>query len=131
MGPGVRGDDAGGRYTNSKRALAQSRNIRRARARRGPAEAAILFGDRDVVDTRFAPAHQAGFIELPLFVPVGAVPLPGVVLPLVLKPHRDVIAIDRPELLDHAILMSFRPFAGDERAARAAAFEEFGAVTPA
>src|SRR6266478_796864 len=115
----------------SKRALTQSRNIRGPRAWCRPAEAAVFFSDRHIVDAGFAPAHQAVFIELPLLVAVGAVPLPGIVMPFILKAHCDVIVVERPEILDQAILMLPCPFAGEERDDRGAAFKEFGAVAPA
>ena len=67
-----------------------------AAARRGPVKAAIFLGDRDVVDAGFAAAHQAVLVELPLLVAVGAMPLAGIVVPLILKPHRDAIADRRP-----------------------------------
>src|ERR1700730_4307737 len=58
-------------------------------------------------------------------------PLPGIVMPLILKPHRDVIAVERPQVLDQAILMLPAPFAGEECYDRGAAFERLGAVAPA
>src|ERR1700730_3256850 len=115
----------------SKRALAQTRHISRSRARRGPVKAAVLLRNRDIVDAGFAPAHQAVLVELPLLVAVGAMPLPGIVMPFVLKPHRDAVLIERPEILDQAVLMLFRPFAGEERDDGGAAFEKLGAVAPA
>src|SRR4051794_4655147 len=77
----------------SKRTLTQPRHIRRPRARRGPTKAAVLFRDRNIVDAGFAAAHQAGFIELPLLVAIGTVPLPRIVVPFVLKAHRDTVAV--------------------------------------
>src|ERR1700737_4417152 len=97
---------------NSKRTFTQPRNIRRPLARRGPAKAAIFFDNRNIVDAGFAPAHQAVFVEFPLFVTVGAMPLTGVVMPLLLKPPREAFAVERPEILDQAILMFPPPFAG-------------------
>src|SRR5215510_10917269 len=93
-----------------ERALAQSRHVRRPRAGRRPMEAAILFSDLDVVDAGFAPAHQAVLVELPLLVAVGAVPLATCVMPLILKAHRDAIAVERPEILDQAVVEFLRPF---------------------
>src|SRR5258706_543956 len=55
----------------------------------------------------------------------------GLVMPLVLKPHADAVAVERPEILDQAIFVLLRPFAGEERDNRGAAFEKFRAVTPA
>src|ERR1700694_1287750 len=131
MGPRVRGNDAEEFTQTSKRTLAQSRNIRRPRARCCPAKAAVFFGDRNIVDAGFAAAHQALAVELPLLVAVGAMPLPGIVVPLVLKPHRDMVAVKRPEILDQAIFMFLRPFAGEERNDGGAALQKFRAVTPA
>src|SRR6266568_730112 len=115
----------------SKRTFTQPRNIRRPWARCGPAKAAVGFRDRDIVDAGFAAAHQAALVEFPLLVAVGTMPLPGIVMPFVLKPHRDAIVVERPEILDQTILVLPRPFAGEERNDRGAAFEKFGAVTPA
>ena len=64
-------------WAPSKRTVAQSRNIRRPRSRRSPMEAAVLFRNLDVVDAGFAAAHQAVFVEFPLLVAVGAMPLPA------------------------------------------------------
>src|SRR3981189_309415 len=117
--------------SSSKRTLSQPRHIRRPRARCGPARAAFLLRDRHIVDAGFAAAHQAGLVELPLLVAVGAMPLPGIVVPFVLKAHRDMVAVERPEILDQAVLMLFRPFAGEEGDDGGAAFEKLGAVAPA
>ena len=62
-------------------------------------------------------------IEFPLFVAIGAMPLPGIVMPFVLKPHRDAVAVERPEILDQAILVFLRPFAGEESDDRRPAFK--------
>jgi hypothetical protein len=115
----------------SKRALAQTWNIRRPRPRRRPAETAVGLGNRDVVDAGLAAAHQAGLVELPLLVAVGTMPLAGIVMPLVLKPHRDAVAVERPEILDQAIFMLLRPFAGQECDDRRPALKKFRAVAPA
>src|SRR6476660_2221434 len=94
-------------------------------------KAAVFFGDRNIVDAGFAAAHQAVLVECPLLVAVGTMPLPGIVVPLVLKPHRDAVAVEGPEILDQAILMLFRPFAGEKGGDRGAALEKFRTVTPA
>src|SRR5258706_11343283 len=47
----------------------------RPRTRRGPAEAAVFFRDRNIVDAGLAPPHQAVLVELSLLVAVGAIPL--------------------------------------------------------
>jgi hypothetical protein len=58
-------------------------------------------------------------------------PLPGIVMPLILKPHRDMVAVERPEILDQAVFVLLRPFARKERDDGGAAFEKLGAVAPA
>ena len=123
MGPGLRRDDLSELMRNFKTALTQSRRHPPAAGPSGPAEAAIFFRNRDIVDAGFAAAHQAVLVELPLLVAVGAMPLPGIVMPLVLKPHRDAIAVERPEILDQAILLFLLPFAGEERDDRGAALK--------
>ena len=94
-------------------------------------KATILFDDGDVIDAGFTPAHQAMLVELPLLVAVRAVPLPGIVVPFVLKANRDAVAVERPEILDQAIIEFPLPFAGEERHDRGAALEKLRAVTPA
>src|SRR3954469_2518922 len=115
----------------SQRVLAQPRDIGRARPRRWPVEAAFAFLDGDIVDAGLAPPHQAVFVELPLLVAVGTIPLPGIVVPFILEAHGDAVLIERPEILDQAIVVLLRPFAGEEFDDRLAALEELGAVTPA
>src|SRR3954465_10700798 len=114
----------------SERTLPQAREVRWPRPRRRPAEAAVLLGNHDIVDAGFAAAHQAVLVELPLLVAIGAMPLPGIVMPLVLKPHRDAVLIERPEILDQAVLVLLRPLPGEERHDGGAAFKKFRTVTP-
>src|SRR6185312_15286803 len=94
-------------------------------------EAAILLGDPDIVDAGFAPAHQPVLIELPLLVAVGAMPLTTGIVPFILKAHRDAIAVERPEILDQAIVELVRPFAFQEGDDRRAPFEKLRTITPA
>ena len=49
---------------------------------------------------------RPGFVELPLLGAVGAMPLPGIVMPLVLKTHRDMVPVEH-RILDQAVLMLF------------------------
>src|ERR1700719_787003 len=58
--------------------------VRRSRAGSGPEELAVGFNYADVVDAGLAAPHQAAFVELPLLIAVAAVPVAGVVVPLVL-----------------------------------------------
>ena len=58
-------------------------------------------------------------------------PLPVVVVPFILKAHRDAVAVERPEILDQAVLVLLGPFAGEKRNDRGTTLEEFGPVAPA
>ena len=84
-------------------------------------KAPVFLGDRVIVDAGLAPAHQPVLVEFPLLVAVGTMPLPGSVVPFVLKAHRDAVVVERPEILDQAILVLLRPFAGEEFNDRGAA----------
>src|SRR5882724_6886975 len=99
----------------SQRVIAQARNIGRARPRGRPVEAPLALLDGDIVDAGLAPPHQAVFVELPLLVAVGAMPLPGIVAPFVLETHGNTILIEPPEVLDQAIVVLLCPLAGQER----------------
>src|SRR5579872_7488732 len=103
MGPGPRAQLRTRPGRQLERTIPQARNVGRTRARRGPVEAAVLLCDRDVVDRGLAAAHQAVLVELPLLVAVGAKPVAAGVVPFVLKPHRDAVAVERPEILDQTI----------------------------
>ena len=92
---------------------------------------AVLLGDHNIVDAGFAPAHQAVLVEFPLLVAVGTMPLSARIVPLILKAHGDAVAVERPEVLDQAIVEFFRPFAGEKGDDRAAALEKFRTVAPA
>jgi hypothetical protein len=52
-------------------------------------------------------------------------------MPLILKAHRDAVAVEGPQILDQAVVEFLRPFPGEEGNDRGAALEKFRAVTPA
>ena len=58
-------------------------------AAEGPMELSFGFFDREVVDAGVAVMHDAVFVEFPVFVSVGAVPVAGVVVTLVGEADRD------------------------------------------
>src|SRR5216683_3088655 len=90
----------------------------------------VGLADRQIVDARDPPPHQAARIELPVLVPVGAEPLAAVVAPLVGEPDRDPVLVKRPQLLDEPILQLAGPLPGEELDDRVPAGEELGAVAP-
>src|SRR6478735_4130239 len=85
------------------RVVRQARVVGGADAER-PTEAAIAFGNGDVVDAGLAPPHVAGLVELPLLISMGAPPLAGVVMPFVLEADRDAVAGEGPEFLHQPVV---------------------------
>src|SRR5690348_16858859 len=96
-----------------------------------PEETPLGRPDLHVVDARFAAAHEAPLIELPLLVAVGAEPAVIRIMPLVLEAHRDPVAVKRPQLLDEAVLELAGPFALQELDDPRAPLEELRAIAPA
>lgn len=95
-----------------------------------PAEVAVGLPDRQIVDRREAPLHEAGRVEFPVLVPVGAEPVAAVVVPFVGESHRYAVAFERPQLLDQAVVRLLRPLAGEELDDLSAADRKLGAVAP-
>src|SRR5258708_6614501 len=82
---------------------------------------ALALHDRKVVDAGDAQPHQAMRVELPILVTVAAEPVSAVVVRLVGEAHGDAVAMERPELLDQAIVELPVPLAGTPRWPRAPA----------
>src|SRR5437879_2226979 len=76
-----------------------------------PAELSLRLGNRQIVDACKPALHEAIGGELPILVPVGAIPLAGVVMKLILETHSDAIASEGPELLSQSVVEFARPFA--------------------
>ena len=96
----------------------------------GPEELAVGVLDGNVVDAGFAAAHESVFVELPLLVSVGAEPVLGGVVELVLEADGYAVVVEGPDFLDEAVVQFAGPFAGEELDDGGASLEEFGAVTP-
>lgn len=83
-------------------------------ARTDPNDTCALPPDRQIVDRSRTPLHQPVIGELPVFVAIGAKPVPCIVMPLVSEAHRDSVGCEGPELLDEAIVELLRPLASQE-----------------
>ena len=88
--------------------------IRRARARTIPVILALGLLDRKVVDASKARSHQAVLGELPVLIAVGAKPVAGIVVPLVLEAHGNMVFVEGPQLFDQAIVEFLGPLAAQE-----------------
>src|SRR5580704_15450863 len=98
--------------------------------RAGAEDAALGLLDRDVVDARLAPAHQAALVELPQLVAVAAPPLAIRVAGLVLEPDRDPVLAERPQVLAQGVVELAAPLGGEELDDRGPPGEEGVAVAP-
>ena len=55
--------------------------------------------------------HLAQFVEFPILIAVRAIPLAGIVVPLVFKANGDAIVAERPQLFLQATVQFLVPFA--------------------
>src|ERR1700693_1640051 len=86
--------------------------------------------DGQIIDAGNADSHQAFRIELPILVAVGTEELAAVVVPLIGEANGDTIVLERPNLLDKAVIEFLRPLACQERNNFSATGKEFGTVAP-
>src|SRR5262245_42693557 len=96
-----------------------------------PAEFARRFGDRQIVDARVTPAHEAVLVELPIFVAIRSKPVVRIIVPFVSEAHRDARSVEGPQLFDQAVVELARPFALKESDDLIAALKNLRAVPPA
>src|SRR5688572_19307121 len=95
-----------------------------------PAKLAIRLADGHVVARCEAVLHETVWIELPVLVAIRAIPLVGIVMPLVGEAYRDSIAAECPQLLDQPIVQFAPPFAGEEGDDLFATGRKLGAIAP-
>src|ERR1051325_397306 len=96
----------------------------------GPVVFALACSHRQIVDARDATLHEPALIELPVLVAVGAIPVAGIVMPLVGETNCNAIALTGPELFDQPILQLLRPFTSQKFLDRGSASKELRAVAP-
>jgi len=75
-----------------------------------PVIEAFRFADPQIVDGCVTMMHNSFGIELPVFIPVGAIPLARIILTLIGKSRSDPIITEGPELLDESVLRFAFPF---------------------
>src|ERR1700693_5813487 len=110
--------------------IAQSRRIIRTPPW-CPVILALHLFDWPIVDGSKPQAHQPVLIELPIFIAIGAKPIPGVIVPFIGKADGDTVSLERPKLFDQPIVQLFRPFASEKRDDFLPSVHKFGAVSPA
>src|SRR5690606_3249905 len=77
----------------------QSRMIGGTRPLR-PVELAVAVLDGQVVDAGMAHRHLPVFRKLPVFISIGAIPLPRIIPPFVGKAHGNTVVGKAPDFLD-------------------------------
>src|SRR6266702_8114323 len=85
----------------------------------------------ELVDAGIAAQPEPLFVELPVLVPVRAVPLSGSVVALIGEADSDAIGVICPEFLDEAVVLFAVPLAVEEGDNLRAAIDEFGSIAPA
>jgi hypothetical protein len=99
-------------------------------ATQGPMELAVFGLDWQVVNAGKTALHKARLVKFPIFVSVAAVPVAGIVMPLVGKTHGNAVAGKGPQLLDKPVIQLLGPLAGEEAMHLVAPARELAAVTP-
>src|ERR1022692_3733904 len=92
---------------------------------------ALGFCDRTIIDTGDAQPHQALFVKFPILVAITATPVATRIMPLIGESHGDPIPVERPQLLDQAVVELARPFADEKCLDRIATLEELDSIAPA
>jgi hypothetical protein len=70
---------------------------------------ALWFSNREIIDGSEPPKHKPVFVELPIFIAIRAIPLPGIVVPFIREANGEPVPIKGPQLLDETIVEFFRP----------------------
>ncbi len=118
-----------GASVRSEAEVGEARVVERPRPSR-PSEPAVGGANWKIVDAGDPPRHPAVWRKLPVLVPVGPVPAPGVVPPLVGKPDGNSVVVEGPELLDQPIFDFPIPLATEEGLDLHAATEKLRPVPP-
>src|SRR5262249_61081819 len=69
-----------------------------------PEDAPVGLGYWHVVDAGLPALHVSVLVELPQFIAVAAVPLPGGVVGFVLEPHGDPVAVEGPQVFAERVV---------------------------
>jgi hypothetical protein len=95
---------------------------------RWPTKFAIRFFNRQIIDAGVPMMHESCFIKVPVFVPIRAKPIAGVVMPLVGKPNRDAAFIKSPQFLNETAIEFFPPLVNEEFNNGGSPLEELSAI---
>ena len=86
--------------------------------------------DCDVVCRHIPLCHDAISIEGPVFIPIGAIPLPSIIMELILEVHRDGVVVEGEQILPQAVPLLHLPFLGEKFDDGISALEEVVSVAP-
>src|SRR5438045_2814672 len=100
-------------------------------ATKRPMILALGLLDWQVINGRKSESHQAIAIKLPVFIAIGAEPVPGAIMPLVGEPHGNTVCVVSPKFFDQPIVECFGPLALQQLNDLGSSSREFSAVSPA
>ena len=95
-----------------------------------PVISAIWLQNGNVIDGRKPCRHQSVFIELPVLIAIGAIPVTRVVVPFVREAHRDTVSGERPHFLDEPVVQLPSPLAREEGYDFVSSINELRSVPP-
>jgi hypothetical protein len=91
---------------------------------------ALCFFNGQIIDGSKPAKHKPVFIELPIFIAIRAVPLPGVVVPFIGEANSNPVPIEGPELLDETVIEFLGPLPLKESDDLGPAVEKLRTVSP-
>jgi len=95
-----------------------------------PMKLAIGGHDWEFINTRVSGIHQPQIIEFPILVPIGTVPVAGVIVIFIGKSNSNPVLPECPQFLDEPIIQLPGPFARKEGNDLRSPRWELGAIAP-
>ena len=90
----------------------------------------LTLPDRQVIDAGKSALHQSLIVELPQLIAVAAIPVTGIVAPLIGESHGHPMVTETPEFLDQAIVQLPGPLTFQEGLDRLPSPWKLRAITP-
>src|SRR6266850_5647296 len=95
-----------------------------------PVVLAVRIQNGQVVDGCKSRRHKPIIIEFPVLIAVGAIPVTGVVVPLVSEAYGDPVPSKRPHFLDKPVVQLLGPLTREESDNFVSSVDEFRSIPP-
>lgn len=86
--------------------------------------------DGHIIDGGITAAHDAVLVVLPVFISVGAIPVPGIIMSFVSETYSDTISAEGPKFFDKSIVKLSIPFSFEESDDRVSAVNKLSSISP-